>query len=206
MKQSLRLMGSCAVFSLLAACSILPEAENPDVYRLPAAPASASRAPAVDWSLRVVTPKASLALDRPRIAVVPEGNLLSSYQGARWSNPAPVLLRDRLVDAFLADGRIKALSSDDYNLQADLELAGDLRAFQSEYRGDKPEIVIRLDARLVQAATQRIVAVRSFAVIQPVDGSQVPQVVEAFGKAGDQLAAQVVDWTIQQGQTQKPAR
>ncbi|MNN81945.1 hypothetical protein D3C81_1988260 [compost metagenome] len=58
----------------------------------------------------------------------------------------------------------------------------------------------------MQAATQRIVAVRSFAVIQPVDGSQVPQVVEAFGKAGDRLAAQVVDWTIQQGQTQKPAR
>ncbi|MBO3276445.1 ABC-type transport auxiliary lipoprotein family protein [Pseudomonas schmalbachii] len=205
MKQSLRLMGCCAVFSLLAACSILPEAENPDVYRLPATPASASRASAVDWSLRVITPKASLALDRPRIAVVPEGNLLSSYQDARWSNPAPVLLRDRLVDAFLADGRVKELSSDDYNLQADLELAGDLRAFQSEYRGGKPEIVIRLDARLVQAATQRIVAVRSFSVTQPVDGSQVPQVVEAFGKAGDQLAAQVVDWTIQQGQARKPA-
>ncbi|MCY1498208.1 ABC-type transport auxiliary lipoprotein component [compost metagenome] len=199
MTKTLRLIGCCAALALLGACSILPEAETPDIYLLPATAAGASGGPKQDWSLQVDTPKASHALDRNRIAVLPTDNQLSSYQGARWSSPAPELLRDRLVDAFVADGRVDRLSSDAYNLAADLELAGDLRAFQSEYRNGRPEIVIRLDARLIHGAAPRIVAARSFEVRQAVDGEQVPQVVAAFGRAADRLAAQVVEWTIQQG-------
>ena len=86
---------------------------------------------------------------------------------------------------------------------ADLDLTGELRAFQSEYQNGKPVIHIRYDARLVRTLGQRIVASRSFEVSQPVDGKQVPEVVSAFGKAADQLSAQVVEWTLQQGQQQK---
>jgi len=198
-----RLLGVAALVSLLGACSILPEAESPDFYLLPAAQQPARSTSAVDWSLRVSAPTAGLALDSNRIAVVPQGNQLSSYQGARWSNRAPGLLRDRLLDAFTANGSVRALSSDETSLQADLDLTGELRAFQSEYQNGKPVIHIRYDARLVRTLGQRIVASRTFEVRQPVDGKQVPEVVSAFGKAADQLSAQVVEWTLQQGQRQK---
>ena len=198
-----RLLGVAALVSLLGACSILPEAESPDFYLLPATQQpSRSNAP-VNWSLRISAPSASLALDSNRIAVVPQGSQISSYQGARWSNRAPGLLRDRLLDAFTANGSVRALSSDEASLQADLDLTGDLRAFQSEYQNGNPVIHIRYDARLVRTLGQRIVASRSFEVSQPVDGKQVPEVVSAFGKAADQLSAQVVQWTLQQGQQQK---
>lgn len=198
-----RLLGVAALVSLLGACSILPEAESPDFYLLPATEQPAHSTAAVNWSLRVSAPNASLALDSNRIAVVPQGNQLSSYQGARWSNRAPGLLRDRLLDAFTANGSVRALSSDATSLQADLELTGELRAFQSEYQNGKPVIHIRYDARLVRTLGQRIVASRTFEVSQPVGGKQVPEVVSAFGKAADQLSAQVVQWTLQQGQQQK---
>lgn len=198
-----RLLGVAALASLLGACSILPEAESPDFYLLPATEQPARSSAAVNWSLRVSAPSASLALDSNRIAVVPQGNQLSSYQGARWSNRAPGLLRDRLLDAFTANGSIRALSSDEASLQADLDLTGELRAFQSEYQNGKPVIHLRYDARLVRTLGQRIVASRTFEVRQPVDGKQVPEVVSAFGKAADQLSAQVVEWTLQQGQLQK---
>ncbi|TLP72539.1 ABC transporter [Pseudomonas nitroreducens] len=198
-----RLLGVAALVSLLGACSILPEAESPDFYLLPAAQQPARSTAAVSWSLRISAPSASLALDSNRIAVVPQGNQLSSYQGARWSNRAPGLLRDRLLDAFTANGSVRALSSDETSLQADLDLTGELRAFQSEYQNGKPVIHIRYDARLVRTLGQRIVASRTFEVRQPVDGKQVPEVVSAFGKAADQLSAQVVEWTLQQGQQQK---
>lgn len=198
-----RLLGAAALLGLLGACSIFPEAESPNFYLLPATQQPARSATQVDWSLRVSAPTAGLALDTNRIAVVPEGNQLSNYQGARWSNRAPGLLRDRLIDAFTANGSIRALSSDETTLQADLDLTGELRAFQSEYQNGKPVIHIRYDARLVRTLGQRIVASRSFEVRQPVDGKEVPQVVSAFGKASDQLAAQVVAWTLQQGQAQK---
>ncbi|MCO3517941.1 ABC transporter [Pseudomonas aeruginosa] len=123
-------------------------------------------------------------------------------EGARWSDPAPSLLRDRLMQAFQADGRVRGLSSDDSNLQADFELGGDLRAFQTEYPNGQASALIRYDARLVRTDDKRVVASRRFEVSQPVDGKKVAAVVSAFGKAGDTLSAQVLDWTLRQASAQ----
>lgn len=186
---------------LSSACSILPQAEPSDVFRLTTAQTAAqtTHETPVAWSLRVARPKASEALDSPRIAVVPQGDLISNYKGARWSDPAPVALRNRLLDAFYRDGRVQSLSTDDSNLQADFELGGELQAFQSEYHGQAIEVVVRLDARLV-GETQRIVASRRFEVHQTVSDKQVPSVVAGFSQASDTLAAQLVQWTLEQGQ------
>lgn len=193
-----RVLLAAALLSL-GACSILPEQAPSDVYRLPTASTVSKGTSPVSWSLRVVRPKSSEALDSPHIAVIPEGNVISSYKGARWSDPAPVLLRNRLTDAFYRDGRVQSISTDDSNLQADFELGGELQAFQSEYRGTAIEVVIRLDARLADDR-QRIVANRRFEVHQPVADKQVPAVVSAFGQASDTLAAQVLQWTVEQGE------
>jgi len=155
-----------------------------------------------DWSLRVVKPASSAVTDSPRILVLRESNQVNAYQAVRWSDPAPALWRNRLTAAFVEDGRLSALSTDDAPAHADLELAGDLRSFQVEYQGAQPVVALRLDARLVRTGTRRIVASRSFVVMQPVSGSKVPEVVTAFGQAADALSAQVVDWTL----TQSPAR
>lgn len=188
----------CTVLALgvlLGGCSILPKSEAPNVYLLPAAPTIAiAHHSALQESLRIVTPQAARTLDSTRIAVLPEGNIITAYQGARWSDVAPRLLRDRLLDAFRVDGRFARVSSNDAHLQADLELTGDLRAFQSEYVQGVPVVVIRYDAQLVQSRSQKIVATRRFDIRQPVVGKEVPQVVTAFGQATDNLATQVIDW------------
>jgi len=182
----------------LAGCSVLPKAESPDIYRLPSTPLPHSQAAAVSWSLRIDTPQADRSIDSARIAVLPQGDVISVYKGARWSDRVPTLLRNRLLEAFRDDGRVSALSSDDMNLQADYGLSGDLTAFQSEYRGGQPVVVVRYDARLVRNSGLRIVATHRFEISQPVSGTAVPQVVAAIGQAGDTLARQVVDWTLQQ--------
>lgn len=188
-----------ALASLLSACSILPRSEPLDVYLLPASTAQPQPgAGAVDWALRINTPLASPLLDSTRIAVIPAGDQISAYQGARWSNRAPQLLRDRLIEAFLADGRVPAVSSDDARLQTDLEINADLRAFQSDYQDGIPAAHLLLDVRLVNAASQRIVASRRFEVRQPAMDTAVPAVVRAFGLAADQLSTQVVEWSLQQ--------
>ncbi|WP_289329167.1 LPS assembly lipoprotein LptE [Pseudomonas sp. 'CRE Jenny 4'] len=186
--------------ALVSACSILPKPDPSDVYRL-ASTQPASQGTPVSWSLRVTKPQTSEFLDSPRIAVVPDGNLISNYANSRWSDPAPVLLRNRLLDGFQRDGRVTLLSTDETNLQADYELGGQLQAFQSEYRGKTVEVVIRLDARLVRGRDQRIIASRRFEVRQPVSDAKVPAVVAAFGQAGDRLNKQVVDWVVSQGNT-----
>nr|WP_255494647.1 ABC-type transport auxiliary lipoprotein family protein [Luteibacter sp. Sphag1AF] len=190
---------------VLTACSILPKAESPSIYTLPASPgARPAGGNPVSWSLRVATPNASRTLDSTRIAVVPEANTLSVYAGARWSDNVTHLLRDRLADAFRDSGRIAALSTDDSELQADFELGGTLRSFQTEYVAGKPEVTIRFDATLADTRQHHILASRTFEVRQPVDGKEVPAVVAAFGQASDSLARQVVTWTFERNPTVPP--
>lgn len=204
--RAVRPLLALGLLSLLTACSILPKSEPSNVYLLPAAPTpSASAAAPAGWSLRIAKPQAIMALDSPRIAVVPEGSVISNYQGARWSDNGPVLLRNRLLDGFQADGRIAELSSDDAQLQADLVLASDLRAFQSEYRNGQVTVVVRLDVQLVNSASRKIVAARRFDVQQPAGSEKVADVVAAFGQASNDLSAQLVPWVLEQGQrNQRP--
>lgn len=184
--------------TLLSACSVLPKADPQEIYRLPATALPHDNAAPVNWSLRVDTPNAERMIDSSRITVLPQGDTVSVYKGARWSDTATKLLRNRFVDAFRDNGRIAGLSSDETSLQADYSLSGDLRAFQSVYENGQPVVVIRFDARLVQNNGLRIVASRRFDITQPVGGTTVPQVVAAFGQATDALASQLVNWTLQQ--------
>ncbi|KAF2389099.1 ABC-type transport auxiliary lipoprotein family protein [Pseudomonas frederiksbergensis] len=195
-----------AGFALVSACSILPKAEPSDVYRLPSTQsgAAASRGTPQHWSLRLAKPQASEALNSPKIAVIPQGDLISSYKASRWSDPAPVLLRNRLLDGFQRDGRVSLLSTDDSNFQADLELGGNLQAFQTEYQGSNASVVVRFDALLVRGYDQRILASHRFEVHQPLSDVKVPSVVAGFGQATDQLTAQVVAWAVEQGQKVAP--
>lgn len=197
MRLPARLFAATAI-ALLGACSVLPKSEPQEIYRLPATPLPHDNAVPVNWSLRIDTPNAERMLDSSRITVLPQGDTVSVYKGARWSDTATTLLRNRFVDAFRDNGRIAALSSDESSLQADYSLSGDLRAFQSVYENGQPVVVIRLDARLVQNSGLRIVATHRFDIHQPVGGTSVPQVVAAFGQATDALAGQLVSWTLQQ--------
>jgi cholesterol transport system auxiliary component len=197
--RALRTLAAVSTLALLTACSILPKGEPVQVYLLPAHSTAVSQAAAVNWSLRLNTPQASQALNSSRIAVLPHGNEFSTYAGSSWSDPAPRLLRNHLLNAFQIDGRITALSSDDDNLQADLQLGGELQAFQSEYRNDSVSVVIRLQTLLVDNR-QRILASKRFEIRQPVNGKELPAVVEAFGQASDQLAEQVLLWVLETAQ------
>ncbi|MCW8274331.1 membrane integrity-associated transporter subunit PqiC [Pseudomonas sp. PCH199] len=195
-----------ASFTMISSCSILPKSEPFDVYRLPSAQSSvpASHTTPQRWSLRLNKLQASEILNSPNIAVIPQGNVIISYKGSRWSDPAPVLLRNRLLDGFQRDGRVTLLSTDDSNFQADLELGGNLQAFQTEYQGTSAGVVMRLDALLVRGYDQRILASRRFEVRQPLSDVKVPAVVAGFGQASDQLTAQVVAWAVEQGQNLAP--
>ncbi|AIC22794.1 MULTISPECIES: ABC-type transport auxiliary lipoprotein family protein [Pseudomonas] len=204
MKRAYRPFGRLALaagFALSGACSILPQADPVDIYRLPTAQSAAAQPQGhtQPWSLRLTKPLASDALNSARIAVIPQGDVISSYKDARWSDPAPVLLRNRLLDGFLADGRVQLLGTDDSDVQTDLELGGNLQAFQSEYQGKAVAVVIRLDARLVRGYDQKILASQRFEVRQPLNDTKVPAVVAGFGQAGDTLNRQVVEWTVKQG-------
>ena len=203
----LRHLAALVVVASLGACSVLPEGETLRVFLLPgeALTASAANTAPLDLTLQIVTPNASRALSGARVAVMPQPNQLSSYRGARWSDAAPLLVRDRLIEAFQQDGRLPSVVNEDANLRAELGLFSDLRAFQSEYLDGAPVVVVELHAHLVDRHQQRTFASRQFEVRQPSAGTSVESVVEAFGRASDTLSREVIDWTISHAE-QRPAR
>lgn len=76
----------------------------------------------------------------------------------------------------------------------DFELGGDLSSFQGVYSDKKGEVLIQFDARLVQTSDRRVIASQRFVIHQPISGSSMSQVVEAFGLASDRLAADILRW------------
>ncbi|MBE0490048.1 MAG: membrane integrity-associated transporter subunit PqiC [Halomonas sp.] len=183
---------------MLAACTLLPEHEPDSLHLLPAASLARVDGPPLGARLRVETPQASALLSGARILVMPEPNRLQAYAGARWSDRTPLLLRDRLVEGLRDRGRLSA-QDDNSPLGADVTLVSDLRAFHSVYpRGQEqgsPMAVIRLDASLVDESDRRLLAERRFEVRELSEGTGVTQVVEAFGRAADDLTLAIAEWS-----------
>lgn len=183
----------CGVL-LLAACSILPKQETLHVWRPPTTTPAATAAKQ-SFSLRVDTPHASGPLDATTIMVLPSPGQVSTYKGARWSDTPALLVRQRLVDGFMAAG-LPAITTDDDTVLSDYTLSGELRAFQTEYRSGSPLVVVRYDARLRRSGSRHLLAARSFTVTESPADADIPEVVNAFGAAEDALARQVVAWTL----------
>jgi cholesterol transport system auxiliary component len=201
-----RPLALATLLGTLSACTLLPDAEPIRVFLLPTGDVPANQSTGtLRQALRIHTPHASRILAGPRIAVVPNGNQISSYQGARWGDAAPTLLRDRLIEQFRRSGPVAVavpVSNEDSNLFAELELFSDLRAFQSEYVDGQPRVLVRLDAQLVSAVDQRILASRHFEIRQPSASPQLESVVDAFGQASDELSRQLQRWTIEVAKSQ----
>ncbi|TAM98021.1 MAG: hypothetical protein EPN40_06975, partial [Rhodanobacteraceae bacterium] len=155
------LLALCSASTLLAACSVLPQREPVQVWQPEESAASAAATQAADFSLRVDTPDTTGALDGTGIVVMPEPGQVSTYKGARWSESPALLVRHRLVDAFMA-ARLPAVTTDDDHFSSDYALSGDLRTFQSEYRSGSPVVVVRFDAQLRRGGARSLLATRSF--------------------------------------------
>ena len=202
MSRAMRLLAALAIFAALAACSTLGGKRTPFAIYSPtyATPAStASTHGSVDWQLQVLLPQASSALDSTRIAVMPEAGVLEVYPAARWSDPAPRLLRGLVVQAFDASGRITGVSGANTGLTADFALAIDLHDFQAEIDGNGAQAAIRLQAKLFDLRGNRIVASRAFAATSPAATSDAATAVKAFEATLATLLPELVDGTIEAG-------
>ncbi|MDX1459371.1 MAG: ABC-type transport auxiliary lipoprotein family protein, partial [Marinobacter sp.] len=124
----------------LAACTVFPEQPAHQVFQLPESTAPESADESINTTLRVAAPLAVTPIDSNRILVKPDAHEIRAYDGARWSNRAPVMLGNYLLESFRRDGRIATVVSDTSPARSHLTLVGDLTRFQAEYRDGAPVI------------------------------------------------------------------
>lgn len=191
----------------LGACSSLLNVQRtPFTIYSPQYSAEPSTGAPVDWQLVVETPLASDTLATPRIVVMPKPGVIEVFPGARWSDTAPAMLRGLVVRGFERSGRIMGVGSAVSGLRADYALAIDLHDFQVEIVDGAPRAAVRLQARLLDYTSNRVLAARAFAAEEPAAGTDAASAFPAFQRALDQALSALVDWTLASGEAAEAAR
>ncbi|MFZ5636364.1 MAG: ABC-type transport auxiliary lipoprotein family protein [Pseudomonadota bacterium] len=202
-RSATRACALAATLLALAGCGILPKRETLSLYRPEPAIAgeSGTVGPRLRWQLQIARPHADAAYDTARILVRPRPGELQVYKGAAWTQPAPDLVHDILLRAFVDSARFAGVARRGEGIAADYELLLDLRRFESDYAdGDRPRARIELGATLVHNADNRVVANRVFAADMPADAGDVARVNRAFEQGLGTIASQLVGWTAEEGQ------
>ncbi|WP_163577051.1 ABC-type transport auxiliary lipoprotein family protein [Halomonas faecis] len=184
------------IAGLPAGCSLFPEREPVRLFTLSEPSLSASADATRDLTLRVDTPSAGALLDGPRLLVTPSPGEFQAYAGARWSDDAPSLVRDYLIEAFRLDGRLAAVVDDSSRARSDATLASHLGAFHSRDREGTPEVVARLEVQLLDESSREVLASRRIEAVVASEDESLEAVVAAFGRASDALARELIDWTL----------
>lgn len=161
--------------------------------------------PHVDWQLMVVRPNADQMHDSQRILVRPEASRLQVYGGSSWADSLPDLLHSMLLRAFEDSGRIDAVTRQSSAMRARFGLILDIRAFEAVYDGEPtPAADIQIHAKLIHAASTRVVSARTFRHWQRSSGTDVSSVVDAFTLGTRTFIDELIGWTLEEGEGAGP--
>lgn len=182
----------------LAGCSggLLPAPPpSPKLYRLsPADTVPAAGAP-IQAQILVGNIDAPGALDTARIALSPSATRLEYFADAEWTDRAPVLIDNLLLDTLVHADRFSRVAQRSLALRADYVVLGALDHFEADYAaGTPPQARVTLDLRLLRMPDGDILAQRQFAATVPATQNTVPAVVEAFDAASHRALHDVPAW------------
>jgi len=189
---------SATLVLCLSGCFSSAGAKNTVVYTPRASSAISNSGAAVAWQIRIEAPRSSDFLDSTHIAVRRANNTLQVFGGARWSDSVPNLLQGNLAHAFNDSGKINAVTGLDSNTISDAILLLDIRQFEAVYDdGDQSAAaVISVQANIQLQKTNRIIASKHFLVSIPAEGKKIPQVMNAFDTALQQVSQDILTWTL----------
>lgn len=195
-----RRLAALAALLALGGCGLLPKNEPIALYRPEPRVAIDTAWPKAEWQLQIARPVADASSDSARILVRPRAGELQVYKGAAWTQPAPDIVHDALMRAFIDSSRFAGVARRGEGVSPRYELLLDLRRFESDYAdADTPTVRIAIGARLVHNADNRIVASRVFEADVPAEGTDVPRINRAFESGLGQLASELIGWTLSEG-------
>jgi cholesterol transport system auxiliary component len=189
---------------LLAGCSLLGGSKrDPATIYAPDPRVAADPAwPTVDWQLSLSPPTAARVIDSFRIAVRPAAGEMQVYKGASWAKTPTDMVQDVVLRALEDSGRIQAVARQGTGINADYKLVMDMRRFEADYAGQAlPSATIELNAKLVHAIDQDVVASRTFLHAEPAAGTDIGAVADAFSRSLASVGGEVAGWVLATGNT-----
>jgi cholesterol transport system auxiliary component len=193
-----RIALAAALVFLAAGCAGLFTEPPKKLYRITPVSSFAPGLPHVPTLLLLDVPEAPTGLDSERIALTRPPLSLDYFADSQWTDRAPIVIQTALLHSFENSGDIVAIDREAAELRADFALRTEIRHFEAEYdAADKPpRIRVTLGARLVDLATQKIVAEQSFARDVLASENDITHVVVAFDQALGGVMQEIVAWTL----------
>lgn len=184
------LSGCAAITALGRAAEVL------DVYELKAPePVPVARA-AQGIEFVVEQPTASSAIDTDRILVRPTRTQVQYLPDARWTAPAPDMLRSAMVETFLRSGAFRHVGARPLGASGDVALVTSLLDFGAVVTGDAATIEVTMVARLVRESDAAIVATRTLARRVPVPDTRTSTLIAGFEAATDAILTDLASWVF----------
>jgi cholesterol transport system auxiliary component len=192
----------------LGACQLPGAGEPPNLYTLTPKNTFSPDLPKVDWQLIVETPVAAAGLNTSRIALQRSPVTLEYYANANWTDIAPLMVQNLLIESFENTGKIVAVSRESTTLRADYLLKTELREFQAEYDGSgPPRARVRVNAKLARMPDRAIIGSYTVERMERAASGDLPAIALAFDEALGGAMRRVVEWTLAlPGNTAPPRR
>lgn len=173
---------------------------GPKLYELSAKSTYDQNLPSVKWQLVVSEPVSASHVNTNRIALRPAPLAVEYYKGVAWADRAPRMIQTRIIESFERTNKIQAVGRDGEGLRADYALKTELREFIAIYgEGTTPQILIRMNAKLVKMPERVIVADDTFEYREAAAGTDIDSVVTAYNEAMGKVLKRLVEWTLREG-------
>ncbi|MFD1197159.1 ABC-type transport auxiliary lipoprotein family protein [Brucella gallinifaecis] len=144
----------------------------------------------------VPSPNALKALDSENIVVNTAPGAIEYLKGAQWGDRLPNLVQSRLVQAYENTGVFGGVGRPGDGLAINYQILSDLRVFSIQTYGSQRAAVVEIAVRLMNDKNGEVRSTRVFRASTPVSGTSNNEYVRALDKAFDQVASEIVRWTI----------
>ncbi|WP_299632231.1 ABC-type transport auxiliary lipoprotein family protein [uncultured Roseobacter sp.] len=203
---SMKWMRGLLLLTMLAGCTglaSLTEVATPtDLYVLSPKSTFSASLPQLRDQIVVNQPTATAAVDTDQIAVQPTPLQVQYLPGARWVDRAPLIVQALLIESFENTGKVPAVGSSTIGLRADYLIVTDIREFQAIVpvgaEGSALQIDVRLNIKIIDAFSDRIIGSRSFEEIVPAASDTPGDVTAAFDEALGDTMRDAIEWSIRE--------
>lgn len=167
------------------------------------------------WQLIVEEPLAERALDTDRIAVYSGPHALQYFTGARWTDRAPRMVQDLIVETFEHAGLHMSATRQSVAVRPNVALISDLRDFEAQINATGadgeggaivPEVVVRISAKIVWLDGRTILDGRTFEARGMAASDKVSDVVRAMNQAAQGVVHDIVVWSAAASDAAIPAQ
>lgn len=191
---------SVVLFSacFMTGCSLLkPVKDNsPAIYTFSVPMAEIPQAKLSSKTLLVSEPQSAPDYDSHKMIYLTEPYRLQAFAKNQWADTPAILLQPLIAERLQATGHFLAVAATPFSGVSDIKLDTALLRLQQDFTHNPSQVELILSARLMNATTRRVIAIKRFEVIVPATANTPYAGVVATNQAVDLLLNQLTEFVV----------